>query len=385
MDHTLTPLAVFSADNHLRPVTWAKHPDLRFDAYHSFQQVIDFCVAKRLPLLLAGDTFDEEHPPAGAVVFFARQADRMKEAGQSIFYVRGDHDRSQTPWPSVHSACVHLDKKQATFGPWTIYGLDYRPSLPLKEALAEVPIDKINTLLMHQGWREIQPIGHVDAAFTDLPCPREGLPMPILLTGDYHISGSWNGRSADGRGITAWSPGSTSMQRLSESPDKQFYVLCRGPGNDRVVESVRLHTRVFRFAECKTEEEFQQLLATIRGDLPLCDHLPTELQRPAFRIKFNTAIESARDRIVEAGGEKYHLFLEPIPVVDEVIVEHRPTAEHAFSGLISAVQQLCSAEPDTYYGLVRLLDAENPKSALAELHTEFIAAYGSSQTSEHPG
>ena len=46
---------VFSADWHLSFGTWAKHPTLVGDSYHSLRQIVDYCIEHDCPLIAGGD------------------------------------------------------------------------------------------------------------------------------------------------------------------------------------------------------------------------------------------------------------------------------------------------------------------------------------------
>ena len=63
----VTPIAVFTADNHLRPYTWAKYPTLQGDAYAAFRYITDYCIKHKLPLLLLGDLLDKSLPDSLSV------------------------------------------------------------------------------------------------------------------------------------------------------------------------------------------------------------------------------------------------------------------------------------------------------------------------------
>lgn len=383
-----TPLAVFTADNHLRPNTWSKHPDLRGDSYVSFTAIVDYCLQHALPLFLLGDTFDATAPPADAVAFFCEQVDRMAEARLAVYFIKGNHDDSATAWPSVHKHCTYADHRLIWLGGFCLYGLDFRPAGQLKTTLANIPVtagSSIDILLTHQSWQEIQRVGHTDGSFNDIPLVALGQQAPLLITGDYHIHGRFTAKTEAGHDVVAFSPGSTSMQKLNEEPIKRFYVMMT-EGRQIDMESVLLPTREFHGFECRTADDFEQVLTAIRAydaadaNKFLRRTMPADIQKPILRVKFNDSIPEAYSRLVAIAGDRFHLFDEPHHVTEQVVVDVNATPEGAFESLITAIGQLSAPGSEQYNGARRLLEAEDPRAELATMFREYLIRHGQTQS-----
>lgn len=362
-----TQLAVFTADNHLRPCTWSKRPDLQGDSFASFAAIVDYCVARNLPLFLLGDTFDATAPPVEAVVFFCSQMDRMAAHGIPVYFIKGNHDATRVAsWPGVHHHCSHMDQCLVRLGDFALYGLDFRPASALKATLADIPIKGIDILLTHQSWQEIQTVGHTDGSFADIPRDERDR-APLLITGDYHIHGCYQQD-----GITAYSPGSTSMQKLNEVPDKYFYVLSLN-GYDPEMHSHPIPTRPYHGFVCETEQEFEGCLEWVRQQpAEVANDLPAEIRKPILRVRFNDEIPEAYSRLVAAAGDKFHLFDEPKHVTEGVVIDVEATPEGAFESLITAIGQLSDPQSDQYNGARRLLESNDPKTELATMYQEYL-------------
>ncbi len=371
-----TPIAVFTGDNHLRPTTWAKHPDLYGDAYCSFQQIVAYCIEQMLPLILLGDLFDKARPDSLSVAFFLHQITLLREAGVPVYYVEGNHDKADPPWAAVSTYPQGISSAPIRVGGHRMVGIDYMAAGNLAEALAALP-SGFEILVMHQSWLEIQRVGHVDGTFSMIP---RGC---TLLTGDYHVCGTYNGRAADGEQVIAHSPGSTSMQALNESPAKCFGIL----HDDLSVVWQELITRPFVNATARTEEEFAALIQNLETHLngnPR--HVrPPDIRKPILRFRYNDAIPEAYDRLVAAVGEAAHLFPEPQHEMDEVVIEEDVgTPAGAFDSLVTAVGELCDPGSDVYNGVRRLLEAGDPGQELAAMFEEYKQSHAT-QPGEDPG
>lgn len=380
-----TPLAVITADNHLRPNTWSKHPELRGDSYVSFEHVVSYCVEHKLPLFLLGDTFDATNPPADAVVFFATQIDRMARAGLAVYFIKGNHDDALTAWPQVHKHCRSLDQQKVNLGPFTIYGLDFYPAGELAEKLQQIPIDGVDILMFHQSWAEVQRIGHTDGSISQIPLASNGQ-IPVVFTGDYHVHKRYDVTTPQGVTVPVFSPGSTSMQALNEDPHKQFFVLgCEG--RQAQVHSVSLPTRLFYGFDARSPDDFERVIAEVRSRAELKAvgaGLPEPIQKPILRVKFDDRIPEAYARLVEAAGDSFHVFDEPQHVSEDVVIDLVATPEGAFDSLLTAIGQLSAPGSEQYNGVRRLLESSDPKAELAAMYQEYLQRHGQAQPGQAP-
>jgi hypothetical protein len=353
------PIFAVTGDNHLRPQTWVKHPTISRDAYHSFKQIIDYCVMHSLPLIILGDLFDKDHPDAGSVSFFIYQMSVMRAANLPVYFVDGNHDYSDPSWALVGQWPTPLHHNTVDIGGLRAYGINYTRPEMLQAELEAVPA-YTQLLCMHQSWLEIQRVGHVDASFGQLP------PV-LLLTGDYHVHGKYEGIGNNGQPRIAWSPGSTCLQALNEPVDKFFYVFHYDPINlEFDAESVQLDTRRVHKYELTTPADLDNMIREITAATPA-------IITPILQVRYADNIPEVYNRVIAATtGGKFHVFFEPRHITIETVIDCDATPEGSFEGLIEAVGQLCHGRPDLYNALERLLNANTPADELKLICTEFL-------------
>ncbi len=320
------PILVFTGDNHLRPTTWVRHPTLYGDAYVAWRQIITYCVDQKLPLALLGDFFDSKRPDSQSVGNYTWATNMMWRAGLHMYYVEGNHDKADPPWCSIDPYPQALGRTEIAGIPF--YGLSFTSKDLLPQELANIP-PETRVFLAHQAWLEIQRVGHTDGSFSMLP---HGL---VMLTGDYHVCGTWQGTAANGQQVVAYSPGSTALQALNEPPAKFFGVLF----DDLTVEWVPLITRTLISITCDTPAALDELVPQLQVGLPVTNSGYPELAKPIVRVRYNDALPSANLRLIDAAGDKFHLFLEPqhAAPLDITVAADLPTT---FESLMSAVTEL---------------------------------------------
>jgi DNA repair exonuclease SbcCD nuclease subunit len=370
------PLFAFSADLHLQPCAWVKHPTLRGDAYESFRQIVDFCIQVRIPLILGGDIFDSKRPDPLSVRYFGQQVARMFEADQNVSFIQGDHDfHPHAPWPTVSGMAIPLNGMSVTAGGYNIFGLDWTPRDSLPAALCSVP-EGTDFLVTHQAWQEIQGIGQVEGSVTHIPHAN------FLLTGDYHVALQKDVQAEDGRGVQVWSPGSICMQSIDERYEKSFLVIGIEEG-DLVVRREPLLTRMKFDLIYNTEEEFaadlvnRHVFDEIIADERL-EHLPECIRKPIVRVTFNDEIPDALTRIEAAADGRFHIFPNPQRVVEEVEVDFDEVPEGAFGTLLDACRRLATDE-SAYNLAARLLRSEDPEAELERMYDEFRHSFESAE------
>ena len=368
-----TPAFAFTGDTHLTRTVWVKHPDLYGDAHESFRQIIDYCIANRIPLLLLGDIFDSANPEAEDVVFFSQQMERMARQQLMVFYIKGNHDDTPVGWPSVHPWPIHIIDGTYVLGPFHVVGLDYHRFGELAPALAAVPTEyPLDFLCTHQAWAEIQRIGHTDGSLTQVHRATR------VLTGDYHVNGHWDTTNAQGQSLRAWSPGSIAMQALNEPPVKFFGVVSSDRGQP-VIENVTLQTRQFIDIRLTTTEMLDQFVAWVAAGGIITPGLPEVIAKPIMRVRYSTDIPEAYDRIMAACGTQFHLFDEPVATQEEMIVDAEAAPAGAFDDLLTALGQLTPPGTALYNAVRRLLESATPETEAEAIFQEFVANYGQNQ------
>lgn len=359
---TKQPVCAFTGDNHLRPVTWVKHPTLHSDAYESWRQIIDQCEARRLPLVLLGDLFDSTRPDSHSVGIYLHGLWRMERAQLPVYYIEGNHDAADPPWASLSPWARPVG--EFSLGGIQAYGLSFTNSAQLPEALARIP-QGTRLLLSHQSWLEIQRVGHTDGQFGMIP---HGLTM---LVADYHVCGTYNGKAGNGEDVVAYSPGSTAMQALNEPADKYFGILY----SDMTVEWVKLETRPCVLLTCNTPEELDDLVARIPAGLVQARPFCPDIQKPILRVRYNDMLPEAYSRLTAAAGDQYHLFLEPQRQISTQVVDVEAVPQTAFQSLVTAIGELCPPDSAEYRAARRLLESANPQQELEAIYREYLAAH----------
>lgn len=360
----MKPIAVFTADNHLRPQTWNKHPTLFGDAYESFQQIIECCLGAGLPLFLLGDLFDKSRPDSWSVGIYLDSIRRMEQARLPVYYIEGNHDKADPPWASLTPWATPLGACQ--FAGINFYGISFSTGQDLIDSLANIP-PETNVLLTHQSWQEIQQVGITDASFGQIP---HGL---VMLTGDYHVCGTYTGQAADHTQVTAYSPGSTVMQALNEPDAKYFGILYE----DLTVTWCGIDTRHINRFTLHSVDQLDSMVE--RLSIVQQPKATSVIGKPILQVKYNDQIPEAFDRLMSAFSDNYHLFLEPQrQIVTEVIAEE--TADTAaFDTLESAACQLCINDPPTHAAVYRLSRAVDPAQEFSLIYDEFRKQYEHNQ------
>lgn len=363
MSQTKKPVAVFTGDNHLRPRTWIKRPDLYGDSYWSFQQIVGACKAMGLPLLLLGDLFNSDYPDAATVGFYLQQMQRMQAQNLPVFSVEGNHDKSTTSWASL-APNVQTDGS-FVLGGVHFHGISFCTGPTLQAAIDAIP-PETQVLLMHQSWKEIQRVGATDASLRMLPR------AVTLLTGDYHVSGTYTENAVDGGFVHAYSPGSTVLQDISEAPQKYYGVLY----DDLSVAWSPLQTRAVLRVSCMSEEDADTVTQLGREPVPVSPYLPDHLQKPILRIRYLDSLPEISARLTAACGERYHLFLEP--TITQEVIEITPEALPRASESLEAAVVTLATTPDVRDAAVRLLREPTAAAVAAiaeEFKQRFYAAY----------
>lgn len=320
------PLAIFTADNHLRPVTWQDYPSLHGDAYVAFNEIVDMCCQFNCPLFLLGDTFDSTHPPSDAVRTYYDAIDRLGVAGLNAYYIKGNHDDAEPAWQAIHSAAVCIDQDVVDIQGMKIAGLDFRQSSQLKDALHAMDLQWVDVLVTHQSWREMLGVGHPDGEFaTDFPTKRNH--NLIVITGDLHKHGEYVVHTSDGVPLRVFSPGSTAMQKINEEPVKYVYGLFQDPWR---LDRIQLQTRPYYQFECHSPADLDRVVEELQQIRP--DYsLPPLITKPMARVKFAADLPEAGTRLKAACGDNLFLFLSPVATGCHDVTVALPTDDNYFS------------------------------------------------------
>lgn len=368
----MQPLFVFCADLHLEDGAWTTRPGIYGDAYYSFEQIVDYCIAERLPLVLGGDVLEKKQNLARPIAKLFASLDRMETAGVPVWYIQGNHEYDRNaPWLSVHPWPEHINKKSLHVDGVNIYGIDWLPRGEIQTAFKEVPPDT-GILITHQVWKDFMGnVGRTECELTDV------YHVQTVLAGDFHVTKIAESTNAHGMPIKMLSPGSTAMQDMGESPNKFFFVIGLSESNEIVFEERQLKTRALISHRVETQEALDELCAGRLNreiqetlDRAVSLDLPSEIQKPLVRVKFDKNLPDAYLRVVTCVGEQAHLFCEAIA---EKAQPRAMTARDAVKNdLVAAVGDLLGDTNEAYKLASALLAAEDPAREIEALFQKYM-------------
>ena len=217
----MTPFAIFAADLHLAQRTRASFPTMCGDAYFGLRQLVDLANEKQLPLVFCGDIFDKAMVDSYTLQVYIDELSRL-DPKLCVYAVEGDHELASPRWFEFSKRAVALADAPVTLNGVNLVGVDFQrvETLPEKlQAAAAVFKRKdytvANTILVtHEGWTEMRQLGHTEGKFSDVHT------FELMVSGDFHTPGIWNGTNAAGAPLSVYSPGATCMQSVSEVPEK---------------------------------------------------------------------------------------------------------------------------------------------------------------------
>jgi hypothetical protein len=360
------PLFVFCADLHLEDGAWSTRPGIYGDAYYSFQQIVDYCIEHRLPLILGGDVLEKKSNLARPISKLCEGLSRMQAKNVEVFYIQGNHEYDRNaPWLSVHPWPLHIHNALYHINGTPVYGLDWLPRGEIQEAFKQVPeVTKI--LITHQVWKDFMgEIGRTECELTDVHH------VQTVLAGDFHVTKTVESVNAHGQPIRMLSPGSICMQDCGEDPSKFFFVIAEDDNGGFEFRPIPLKTRRFTSYTVREQELLDDLCAGVltRDIKDMCEFsgLPEEVAKPIVRIKFNKQLPDAYLRLVTAVGESAHLFCEAL--TDKYTTTKKTASrDGARNDLLSALADLIGDGSESYKLAAALLNAED---AGKELDVQF--------------
>jgi hypothetical protein len=360
------PLFVFCADLHLVDGAWASRPAIYGDSYYSFEQIIDYCIKHKLPMIMGGDILEKKQNLARPIAKLCAGLSRMQIAKVPVYYIQGNHEYDRNaPWLSVHEWPIHMHEARFDINGVIVCGFDWLPRGEIQEAFKRVPTT-VDILVTHQVWKDLMGnVGRPECELTDVHH------VQTVLAGDFHITKTVESTNAQGQPIKMLSPGSTCMQDIGEVPEKSFFVVGRVPTTGQITFApVTLNTRKFLGYTVKDQDALDKLCAgefvrDIQASTPAW--LPEEIRKPLVRVKFDKRLPDAHLRISTAVGELAHLFCDAI--VDKSRGEDGTNRAAAKNDLLAVVSDLLHGYPDAFKLATALLGAEN---AGTELEQQFV-------------
>jgi len=367
------PIALVTGDWHVRKFdrVWYRRDGLAGDTAWGIKQVVRVMEERDVPCaLLLGDLFEQKLQQSDALETMRLALDTFEHRGQPVFYVQGQHERSDPPVLSaMHSWPQHIHGTRARLGYQgtgpEVQGLDYQSPTDVKEALEAVDCDILAT---HQVWRDYLGQNYGDAWLSWAARAK------YVLTGDFHQS-IWEQRGQQ------WvlSPGSLCMQKIDEPADKYVFIL----NDDMSAEKIRIPTRGYFEARLHNQDELEQFLDTWNNHparIPKADVPPT-LSMNIIRVWYRTDITDARQRLEAKVSPDAHLFLKSIPVeVAQVSADQEQRVAAVLSGgLAGCIRTFYAGNASVCTDAVRLAQTRDIQTELEHIFKELVYHGSTSQ------
>jgi hypothetical protein len=365
----VVPVFVFCADTHLVDGAWSSRSAIYGDSYYSFEQIVDYCIENKLPLILGGDVLEKKSNSARPIAKLFEGLSRMRDSKVPVYYIQGNHEFDRNaPWLSAHEWPIHIHMMPWLINGAKVYGLDWLPRGEIQEAFKAVPADT-EILITHQVWKDLMGnVGRPECELTDVQY------VQTVLAGDFHITKIVESTNAQGQPIKMLSPGSTCMQDIGETPEKFFFVISRDPATSNIVFTPQqIKTRKFLGYSVKDQETLDKLCAGdfIRDIQELktnCD-LPEFISKPLVRVKFDKRLPDAHLRITTAIGETAHLFCDAL--VDKSRGEEETNRAVTKNDLMMTLEELLKAAPESFAIASALLRSDAPAAELEQQFAKF--------------
>jgi hypothetical protein len=375
------PLFVFCADLHLEDGAWSTRPGIYGDAYYSFAQIIDYCIAHSLPLILGGDVLEKKQNLARPIAKLCAGLSRMEAAGVPVYYIQGNHEYDRNaPWLSVHTWPQHIHQQTVTINGAAVYGLDWLPKGEIQDAFAAVPPDT-DILITHQVWKDFMGnVGRTECELTDVHH------VQVVLAGDFHVTKVVESVNAQSKPIKMLSPGSTAMQDMGEDQEKSFFVIAKQAGAV-VFDRQMLKTRGALNYVVKDVDTLDQLCA---GELmqeiarlaqaAQDNGAHPDVHKPLVKVKFDKQLPDAYLRITTTVGEAAHLFCEAL--ADRGGDRQTQSRDTGKNDLLSALAELLGDTTPAYKLAAGLLSTDDPGKELDAQFKTYMGEDPHNATSE---
>jgi len=307
----------------------------------------------------------------------------MKEAGLSVFYIQGQHDYSDPPWPDALCDTVKWVHNQV-FEPEPgvkVFALDHMKHGMMKPVLEkELPKD-CHMVMLHQLARQVFPLeGTYDFDAAWLPDH-----VTTAIMGDYHqpVEFAW------GKENLGFYTGSMHVQAIDEPKDKSFILaeqITRKDGLPALsIQRIPLVTRLYFKYPINSEEELDALVRWVNNYDVEAEALARgilwdAIKCPVVEVPHLTSVKDVKSRLEEASGNKVHLWFKPFhPDVQQgpvtvTDVKTRASLEGCLGTYVKAdsedhgfILELLSKPSDIVFGIYRKrlgIDPEEPAENL---------------------
>jgi len=251
---------VFSADNHVN--LRGLRPEIPMDdTIQPLKEIVEYCLQENLPLVLGGDLYDTNNPPARLVARVNEILSRMHSKGLCVWAIQGNHDKDpETPWATIAPGVNWLNGRTETIGGLRVHGIDFAPASILAPKIAQMPACDI--VVIHQALR--QGLKFEDAWNCDLDWfdPQK---VKNVLAGDLHMvkKALWSTKHE----VFGTYPGTPYMTTVDEDPSPTF-MLIKGltPDGFMSFDRLPLKHRPFHDLTLDTAEALQLFAAGLPRD-----------------------------------------------------------------------------------------------------------------------
>lgn len=302
----MKPIAVVFGDAHLQRGAWAHRP-IRDDSFYSLTQILETAVEKEVEAVLGlGDLIDVHLPKSETLVpasWLVRT--KLKPAGIPLYYIQGQHEKSETPWLSICENAHWVDQKEVSLKGRNFWGLDYRSGPEFEKAVKGIPAH-CDVLLAHQPWAEVMGMERSEARCELLPEH-----VTTVLSGDFHKHMKIEGSNSAGDPVSLVFTGSTCMQSIDEEHEKRFYLLYE----DLSLQSIKLKTRPVLETEILFDKDDLDEFLHVAGDelekmqkeaLEL--GIPEQITKPICYVHYDASLSDFHEKVKRMLGNRAHLF-----------------------------------------------------------------------------
>jgi len=271
----MAKIAYLTADWHIPEEpdagAWSDLPIVG-DAQFALSQIVDLCVADRVPLVAAGDIFDGPDVAPKALGNLYAILRRLREP---VIYVIGNHDRGRNWLLPLGTQALHATSDPIMLKSGvSVSGLDWVEPARFSEAVARMP--KTDVGIYHQTWAEWAP-GSGRIPWSALPRHR------LAVCGDIHVRSIVEPNDGPAMAV---SPGPLTPQSTVEFIPHLTYAL----HDDFTVTSVQLRGRTFKHFTV-TDEPTADRCAVELASLSPDPTLPDHLAKPLVAVRVTCAVD----------------------------------------------------------------------------------------------
>lgn len=188
------------------------------DTLRPIQFITKFCVQHGYPLVIAGDLFDTNNPPAHLVQHVVQALETMTSQGLQVFVIQGNHDKDKIPWACLAKGVVWANQVEFQLGSLRAFGLDYNPLHIIEQHVLKIQ-NRYDVIIVHQAFRQALPFE--DAWNCDLDW-FEGRTANVIAGDIHNVHAPFFSTSKNVRGLY---PGSTYMTSVTDNPNPSFLVI----------------------------------------------------------------------------------------------------------------------------------------------------------------